>query len=97
MILAGPPPVLAVVATAAPLVDPLFISDLHLTGERPRTTARFLEFLQTDARRHRELVILGDLFEFWIGDDAAASVQPIVDALASTTASTGGGPARITR
>ena len=86
MILDGPPPVLAVAATAAPLVDPLFISDLHLTGERPLTTARFLEFLQTDARRHRELVVLGDLFEFWIGDDAAASVQPIVDALASTTA-----------
>lgn len=86
MIVADPPPVLAVAATAAPLVDPLFISDLHLTGERPRTTARFLEFLHEDVPRHGELVILGDLFEFWIGDDHAVSARPVIDALAGATA-----------
>ena len=83
---ADPPPVLAVSAAAAPLVDPLFISDLHLAPERPRTTARFLQFLREDASQHRELVILGDLFEFWIGDDAAASAGPVIDALAAGTA-----------
>jgi UDP-2,3-diacylglucosamine hydrolase len=81
--LADPPPVLAVAPTAAPLVDPLFISDLHLTAERPRTIGRFLRFLAEDAPGHRELVILGDLFEFWIGDDAAAAARPIVDGLAA--------------
>lgn len=86
MNLPEPPPVLAVAATAAPLVDPLFISDLHLTAGRPRTTARFLEFLLEDAPRHRELVILGDLFEFWIGDDSAVSAQPVIHALADVTA-----------
>jgi UDP-2,3-diacylglucosamine hydrolase len=80
------PPVLAVAATAAPLVDPLFISDLHLAAARPRTTARFLQFLREDAPRHRELVILGDLFEFWIGDDTAASARSVIDALAAATA-----------
>jgi UDP-2,3-diacylglucosamine hydrolase len=85
--LADPPPVLAVTPTAAPLLDPLFISDLHLAAERPRTIARFLKFLASDAPAHRELVILGDLFEFWIGDDAAASARPIVDALATYSAS----------
>lgn len=89
MKLVDPPPVLAVSTTAAPLLDPLFISDLHLATERPRTIARFLRFLVEDASRHRELVILGDLFEFWIGDDAAASARPIVDALASYSASGG--------
>jgi UDP-2,3-diacylglucosamine hydrolase len=84
--LADPPPVLAVQSTAAPLTDPLFISDLHLTAERPRTLERFLRFLDEDAPRHRELTILGDLFEFWIGDDAAASARPVIDALASSTA-----------
>jgi UDP-2,3-diacylglucosamine hydrolase len=84
--LADPPPVLAVAATAAPLVDPLFVSDLHLAANRPRTTARFLELLRDDAPRHRELVILGDLFEFWIGDDSAAPAQPVLDALAAGTA-----------
>jgi len=85
--LAEPPPVLAVASTAAPLVDPLFISDLHLAAERPRTIGRFLRFLAEDAPGHRELVILGDLFEFWIGDDAAASARPIVDGLAAYSAS----------
>jgi UDP-2,3-diacylglucosamine hydrolase len=84
--LADPPPVLAVSPTAAPLVDPLFISDLHLAAERPRTIARFLQFLADDAPRHRELVVLGDLFEFWIGDDAAASARPVVEALAAHSA-----------
>jgi UDP-2,3-diacylglucosamine hydrolase len=84
--LVDPPPVLAVVATAAPLLDPLFVSDLHLAAERPRTSARFLRFLAEDAPAHREVVVLGDLFEFWIGDDAAASAGPVVDALAACSA-----------
>ena len=86
MSLADPPPVLAVAPTAAPLVDPLFISDLHLAAERPRTIARFLRFLAEDAPGHRELVVLGDLFEFWIGDDAAAAARPIIDGLAAYSA-----------
>jgi len=86
MSLADPPPVLAVAPTAAPLVDPLFVSDLHLAAERPRTITRFLRFLAEDAPGHRELVILGDLFEFWIGDDAAAAARPIIDGLAAYSA-----------
>jgi len=48
-----------------------FISDLHLTPERPQTIQAFLHFLQGDALGAERLYILGDLFEFWIGDDAA--------------------------
>ncbi|MFC4314663.1 UDP-2,3-diacylglucosamine diphosphatase [Steroidobacter flavus] len=47
----------------------LFISDLHLDGERPDITAQFLEFLDREARQSSGLYILGDLFEAWIGDD----------------------------
>ena len=47
----------------------LFISDLHLDGERPDITAQFLEFLDREARQAQALYILGDLFEAWIGDD----------------------------
>ncbi len=79
------PPVLSVERTVAALRDPIVISDLHLTPERPRTTARFLRFLQEDAPAHPELVILGDLFEFWIGDDAGVAAAPIVAALAAAT------------
>jgi UDP-2,3-diacylglucosamine hydrolase len=47
----------------------LFISDLHLEGTRPEIGAQFLTFLQQEAVRAEALYILGDLFEYWIGDD----------------------------
>lgn len=47
----------------------LFISDLHLSPRSPGATALFLQFLAGHARQARELYILGDLFEAWIGDD----------------------------
>jgi UDP-2,3-diacylglucosamine hydrolase len=46
-----------------------FISDLHLTTERPYSTRAFLQFLQQEASQAEALYILGDLFEAWIGDD----------------------------
>lgn len=47
----------------------LFISDLHLTAGDAETTRRFVEFMDGPARTARDLYILGDLFEAWIGDD----------------------------
>ncbi|MDP5239788.1 UDP-2,3-diacylglucosamine diphosphatase [Uliginosibacterium sp. 31-16] len=47
----------------------LFISDLHLCARRPETTAAFLRFIDGPARQAKTLWILGDLFEFWVGDD----------------------------
>jgi UDP-2,3-diacylglucosamine hydrolase len=47
----------------------LFISDLHLSAERPATNQKFFEFLETQAARAQALTILGDLFEYWLGDD----------------------------
>jgi UDP-2,3-diacylglucosamine hydrolase len=76
------PPALAVASAVAPLADPIIVSDLHLAAERPRTLARFLRFMRQDAAAHPELVILGDLFEFWIGDDAGGAAAPVVAALA---------------
>ena len=49
----------------------LFISDLHLSAERPGITHLFLEFLRNQAAEADALYILGDLFEVWIGDDAS--------------------------
>ena len=48
-----------------------FISDLHLSADEPATAAawrRYLVSTPADA-----VFILGDLFEVWIGDDAAQS------------------------
>jgi UDP-2,3-diacylglucosamine hydrolase len=47
----------------------LFISDLHLCDARPEITASFLSFLQETAVQAQSLYILGDLFEYWAGDD----------------------------
>ena len=51
----------------------LFISDLHLDDRRPETTALLKEFLQNEAINADALFILGDLFEFWLGDDVPSS------------------------
>ncbi|HKU47555.1 MAG TPA: UDP-2,3-diacylglucosamine diphosphatase [Burkholderiales bacterium] len=47
----------------------LFISDLHLTEERPEANERFIEFLERKARGAGALYILGDFFEYWVGDE----------------------------
>lgn len=46
-----------------------FVSDLHLCETRPNTTRLFLEFLSRYASKAATLYILGDLFEYWAGDD----------------------------
>jgi UDP-2,3-diacylglucosamine hydrolase len=46
-----------------------FVSDVHLAEERPRIVERFFEFLADDARAADALYVLGDLFEYWAGDD----------------------------
>lgn len=47
----------------------LFISDLHLEADRPEIGEQFLSFLKHEAVTADALYILGDLFEYWIGDD----------------------------
>jgi UDP-2,3-diacylglucosamine hydrolase len=46
-----------------------FISDLHLCAERPRIARLFERFTAEIAPGADALYILGDLFEYWIGDD----------------------------
>lgn len=50
----------------------LFISDLHLSPLEPGTAQTFLDFLAGPARNATSLTILGDLFDYWIGDDDLA-------------------------
>lgn len=47
----------------------LFISDLHLSESQPHLTRLFLEFARNTAPQAEALYILGDLFEYWAGDD----------------------------
>ncbi len=62
-----------------------FISDLHLEPARPASTHLLFEFLQHIRGKAEALYILGDLFEYWIGDDFLATppgqmVLPILTA-----------------
>jgi UDP-2,3-diacylglucosamine hydrolase len=50
-------------------VPSLFVSDLHLTEERPEANERFISFVEGKARDAEALYILGDFFEYWVGDD----------------------------
>ena len=47
----------------------LFISDLHLSPDHPQSTALFQRFAAGIAPEAEALYILGDLFEYWAGDD----------------------------
>ncbi len=65
-----------------------FISDLHLSGERPDIIKLFRDFLHDQATQAEALYILGDLFEVWIGDDAVPSdMEPVIADLSALTAS----------
>ena len=55
--------------TAQPAQAALFVSDVHLQEAMPRTTEAFLAFLRTQAAGAQRLYLLGDLFEYWAGDD----------------------------
>jgi UDP-2,3-diacylglucosamine hydrolase len=51
-------------------VTTIFISDLHLADSRPQIAKLFFEFLDdTVIGKAADLYILGDLFEYWIGDE----------------------------
>jgi len=47
----------------------LFISDLHLSADHTHSIAAFQRFITTLAPQAEALYILGDLFEYWAGDD----------------------------
>jgi UDP-2,3-diacylglucosamine hydrolase len=64
-----PVPALAAHTDRVALAAPVFISDLHLNAAQPATRAAFARFVQQVAPGFAELVILGDLFEYWAGDD----------------------------
>lgn len=46
-------------------------SDIHLGPEAPATAAAFFRFLEQAAAEADALILAGDIFDAWIGDDAA--------------------------
>ena len=46
-----------------------FISDLHLEPIENKRAKAFFQFIDNAVNKHEELYILGDFFEYWIGDE----------------------------
>lgn len=64
----------------------LFISDLHLDDARPVATTLFENFIANEASASEGLYILGDLFEYWLGDDFATETsERVLKSLRSLT------------
>ncbi|MGY8842481.1 MAG: UDP-2,3-diacylglucosamine diphosphatase [Burkholderiales bacterium] len=52
-----------------PNINFIFIADLHLSPSATAKTNIFLRLLERYAAPSNHLFILGDLFEYWVGDD----------------------------
>lgn len=64
-----------------------FIADLHLNEAQPDITQHFLQFMQEKAPLAQAVYILGDFFDFWIGDDEqSALISQVKQALKQLTA-----------
>lgn len=46
-------------------------SDIHLGPSIPRTNQAFYQFLEHAAAQADSLILVGDIFNYWIGDDVA--------------------------
>lgn len=67
----------------------LFISDLHLAPDTQAATGSLLRFLRETAPDADALYVLGDLFEYWIGDEGLA--QPFAQDVARAFHALAGG------
>lgn len=65
------------------------ISDLHLSDEQPALTALFAQFIAAIQSDAAELLVLGDLFESWLGDDDDSEVGNSVQLLLQTLSQRG--------
>jgi UDP-2,3-diacylglucosamine hydrolase len=61
----------------------LFVSDVHLQPSLPHTRQAFFNFLNQRAIKAEQLYLLGDLFEYWAGDDdiVTPDSKQVIDAI----------------
>ncbi|WP_288378185.1 UDP-2,3-diacylglucosamine diphosphatase [uncultured Massilia sp.] len=71
----------------------LFISDLHLQASHPRTAEAFYRFLAERAAHAERLYLLGDIFEYWAGDDDLA--EPFHQQIIGAIRAVGAGGTRV--
>lgn len=69
------------------LSNALFISDLHLMEDRPDCIRAFFRFLEWIPEQTDALFILGDFFEYWVGDDVELPYSTEISAALAKAAS----------
>ncbi len=47
----------------------LFLSDIHVSDQHPEISDHLKEFLLKEESKTNAIYVLGDLFEYWLGDD----------------------------
>lgn len=64
-----------------------FVSDVHLSAERPDVGTRFLRFLERVEEDGARLFLLGDIFDLWVGPKQTTLpyVVPLLDKLRELT------------
>jgi len=75
----------------------LFISDLHLSPDRPELVAAFHALLRGPARGAAALYAIGDLFDAWLGDDQLREPLPAAVAAAFADLEASGTPIYLQR
>ena len=55
-----------------------FISDLHLEPIENKRAKAFFQFIDNAVNKYEELYILGDFFEYWIGDDDTQPINKLI-------------------
>ncbi|MCG2600472.1 MAG: metallophosphoesterase, partial [Achromobacter sp.] len=73
------------------LSGPIWLaSDLHLGPATPATSEAFLAFLQAAEEEAAALLLPGDIFDAWIGDDVIRAAPPwLATALTALRATAG--------
>ena len=55
-----------------------FISDLHLEPVDNHRLHSFINFLAEAPEKYKSLYIIGDLFEYWVGDDDPHPINKLI-------------------
>jgi UDP-2,3-diacylglucosamine hydrolase len=75
-----------------PTKPTLFLSDLHLSPDRPAALRAFHAFAAGPAREAAAVYMLGDIFDWWVGDDQMR-MPFVADVVKSMRAISGAGVA----
>lgn len=67
----------------------LLVSDVHISADLTRVNAGFMQLLDTLPADCQRVIVLGDLFEVWVGDDFSSPTLSAIEATFSRLSARG--------